>query len=92
MLLLLHLRFACGVAGDTDLPLIWEEEYRAKGRTKNLTTLKHTLLRGIPSCWRVFGGRAHFSAFLLLLAFIKNVSLMNPPWTQPALGGGSRLK
>ena len=49
-----------------------------KGRMEGLTTLIQTLLMGIPSCWRVFGGRAHFSASLLLLAFANNVSLLNP--------------
>ena len=48
---LLHLRFACGVAGDSDLPPIWEEVARTKGRIEGLATLNQTLLRGILSCW-----------------------------------------
>ena len=40
VLLLLHLRSACGVAGDADLPTIWEELARVKGRMEGPTTLK----------------------------------------------------
>ena len=35
-------------------------------------------MRGLTSCRQVLGGRDHFSASLPLLAFVKNVSLMNP--------------
>ena len=63
-----------------------------KGRIKGLTTLNHTLLRGIPSCRRVFGGRAHFSAYLLLLEFFKNLFYLEPlPGPSLRWGGGSRL-
>ena len=55
-LLLLHLRFVCGVAGDSGLPPIWEEVARAKGRIEVIGTLNQTLLRGLPSCQRDFGG------------------------------------
>ena len=75
---LLHLRFACGVAGDLDLSPIWEEVARAKGRMEGLATFNQTLLRGIPCCRRVFGGRAHFSASIPLLAFVNKTSLLNP--------------
>ena len=44
---------------------------------EGLATLNQTLLRGIPSCRRVFGGRAHFIASLPLLAFVKNAYLLN---------------
>ena len=59
-----------------------------KGRTEGLTTLYQMIMRGIPPHQRVFGRRSHFSVSLLLLAFINNVSLKTPPWTQPTLGGG----
>ena len=49
-----------------------------KGCMEGIVTLNQTLLRGLPSYWRFFRGGAHFSASLPLLAFIKNVSLMNP--------------
>ena len=49
-----------------------------KGCTKGLDNLNHTLLRRIPSFRRVFGGRAHFSASLPLLASIKNLLLLKP--------------
>ena len=38
-LLLPRLRFTCGVAGDGDLPPIWEEVARVKGPTEGLSTL-----------------------------------------------------
>ena len=66
------------MAVDADLPSIWEEEARAKGRMEGLATLNQTLLRGIPSCRRVFGGRAHFSISLPLLVFFNNMSLLDP--------------
>ena len=75
---LLHLRFACGVTVDGDLPTIWEAVYREKGRMDGLATLNQALMRGLTSCRRVFRGRANFSASLPLLAFVKNVSLRNP--------------
>ena len=43
-----------------------------------IATLNQALMRGLPSCRQIFGGRAHFSASLPLIAFVKNVSLMNP--------------
>ena len=45
-------------------------------------------MRGLPSCQRVFGGRAHFSASLALLALVKNVSLMNPSLDKACAKGG----
>ena len=60
----LHLHFACGVAGDYDLPPLWEAVALGRGKTEGLATLNQALMRGLPSCRRVFGGRAHFSAFL----------------------------
>ena len=36
---LIHLGFACGVVGDADLPIIWEELAHIKGRTEGLTIL-----------------------------------------------------
>ena len=75
---LLHLQFACGVEGDSDLTPIWEAVAQGQGKTKGLTTLNQALMRGLPSCWQLFGGRAHFSASLPLISLVKNVSLMNP--------------
>ena len=85
---LLHLRFACGVAVDAYHPPIWEELSLVKGRMEGLATLNQTLLKGLPSCWRVFGGRLHLSAFLPLLVFVKNVSLLNPSLEPTCSGGG----
>ena len=67
-----------GLAGDADLPRIWEEVARLKGHTEGLSTLNQTLLKVISSCRRFFWGRVHFYAFLPLLAFVNNVSLINP--------------
>ena len=53
---LLYLRFACGVSVDGDLPPIWEVVARLKGRVEGLATLNQTLMRGLPSCCRLFGG------------------------------------
>ena len=58
------------------------------GKTEGLATLNQALMRGLPSCWRVFGGRAHFSASLPLLALIKNVLLMNPSQDPACAWGG----
>ena len=70
-----------------DLPPIWEEVERVKGHMEGLATLNQTLLRGIPSCQRIFGGRAQFSASFPLLALVKNVLLLNP-YLDPACSGG----
>ena len=91
MLLLLHLRFAYGVVGYVDLPPIWEEVARMKGPAEGLFNLNQTLLRGIPSCRRVFEGRSHFSASLPLLALLKNMELMNPSLDPACAGRCSRL-
>ena len=85
---LLHLRFACRVAVDGDLPPIWEVVTQGKGRMEGLATLNQTLMRGLPSYSRVFGGRNHFSASLPLLAFVKSVSLMKPSLDPEFTGGG----
>ena len=45
-------------------------------------------MRGLPSCCQVFGGRAHFSASLPLLALVKNVSIWNPSLDPSYTGGG----
>ena len=73
-----------------DLPPIWEEVACVKGRMEGLDTPNQTLLRGISSYQRVFGGRAHFSASLPFLAFVKNVSLLNPSLDPACAGGGVR--
>ena len=87
----LHLRFACGVAGDNDLPPLWEAVALGRGKTEGLANLNQALMRGLPSCRRVFGGRAHFSASLPLLALVKNVLLMNPSLDPACAGGGFTL-
>ena len=68
---LLHLRFACGVAADGDLPTIWEAVTRGKGSMEGLATLNQALIQGMPSCCQVFRGRDHFRASLPLLTFVK---------------------
>ena len=75
---LLHLRFACGVAVEVELHPIWESVVRGRGKMEGLATLNQALMRGLSYCCRIFGWRAYFSASLPLLAFVKNVSLMNP--------------
>ena len=72
----------------TDLPPIWEEVAQVEGCTGGLVTLNQILFRGLQSCWRVLGGREHFSTFLPLLAFVNNVSLMNPYMDQDHAGEG----
>ena len=59
---LLYPRFACGVAGDGDLPPIWEAVVQGKGRTEGPDTLNWKLMRGSPLCCWSFGDRMHFSA------------------------------
>ena len=55
---------------------------------EGLASLNQTLLRGIPSYQQVFGGLAHFSAPLTLLAFIKNVTLLKPSLDLSCTGRG----
>ena len=86
-LCLLHLQFACGVAVDRELPPIWEAVARRKGRIEGIATLNQALMKGLTSCRLVFGGRTHLSASFLLLAFKKNVSLLNP-YLNPTCTGG----
>ena len=85
---LMHPPFSCGVEVDVDLPPIWEAVAWGKGQMEGLATLNQSLTRGLPSCCRVFGGRAHFSSSLPLLAFVKNVSLLNPSLDPAYTGGG----
>ena len=63
-------RFACGVAGYNYLPPLWEAVALGRGKTEGLATLNQALMRGLPSCRQVFGGRAHFSASLPLLTLV----------------------
>ena len=86
-LLLLNLCFMYGVAGDGCLPLIWGAVARVRVRTEGITTLNQNLMRGFPSCYRLFGGIAHFSASLPLLVLLKNVLLWNPS-VDPYFSGG----
>ena len=60
-------------------------------KTEGLATLNQALMRGLPSCRRVFGGRAYFSASLPLLALVKNVSIMNPSLYPLCSEGGFTL-
>ena len=41
---LLHLRFAYGVAGDSDLPPLWEVVALGRGKTEGLATLNQALM------------------------------------------------
>ena len=75
---LLHLRFSCRVVVYGGLPVIWEAVARGKWCMEGLATLNQALIRGLPSCHWVFGGRDHFNASLPLLTFVKSVSLLNP--------------
>ena len=86
---LLHLRFACGLAGDSDPPPIWEAVAQGRGKTEGLTTLNQALMRGLPYFRKLFGGRAHFCAYFPLLALVKNISLMNPSLDPLCTGGGA---
>ena len=54
-----------------DLPPIWESVAQGRGEMDGLATLNQALMRGLPSCRQIFGGRTHFSASLPLLAFVK---------------------
>ena len=71
-----------------ELPPIWESVAQGPGKMDRLANLNQALMRGLPSCRRIFGGRAHFSASHPLLAFIKNVSLLNPSLDPVCTGGG----
>ena len=73
---------------DVDLSPIWEAVAWGRGNMEGLAILNQVLMRGLPSCRRVFGGRAHFSASLTLITFVKNVSLMNPYLNPTCTGGG----
>ena len=74
-----------------DLPPIYEVVTHVKERTEGLTTLNQKLLRGVPLCWRGFGGMEHFSASLTLLVFLRNMYLMNPYLDPAYAGAGSHL-
>ena len=71
-----------------DLPPIWESVARGRGKMDTLATLNQALMRGLPSCRRIFVGRSHFSTPPPLLAFVKNVSLLNPSLNHVCTGGG----
>ena len=51
---------------------------RTKGRTEGIYILNQALLRGLMSCWLVFGGSDYFSASLLLINFVIDIFLVNP--------------
>ena len=85
---LLYLRFACDVAVDGDLPPIWEAVSQGKGMLEGLATLNQALIRGLQSCRQVFGRKYNFSASLDLLAFVNNLSLLNPSLEPACTGGG----
>ena len=51
---LLHLRFACRVAMDGDLPPIWEAVAQGKGRMEGIATLNQALMSWMSSCCWVF--------------------------------------
>ena len=85
---LLQIRFVCGVAADVDLPPIWESVARGQGKMDRLATLNQALMRCLPYSPRISRGRAHFSAYPPLLAFVKNVSLLNPSLDPVCTGGG----
>ena len=55
-ILILHLRFDFGVAGNGDMSPIREEVLRGKGRTEGLETINQTVMRRLTFCCWVFGG------------------------------------
>ena len=89
---LLHFRLVCGVVVDGYLPTIWEAFYKWRGRMEVMTTLNQTVLRGLPSCFRLLLGRFQLSASFPLIAFVKNISLLDPSLDPACIGwgGGSR--
>ena len=87
-LLLLHLRFACGVALDGYLSPFWEAVAQRKRRMEGLATQNKAVMRGLPYCYLVFRGRAHFSTSLPLLVFVKREPAEPPPWPYLHSGGG----
>ena len=87
-LFLLHLRFACGVAGDSELPPIWYAIVQGRGKTEGLTTMNQALMRGLPSFQKIFWGRAHFSSSLPLLAFVWSVLLRKTSLDPACARGG----
>ena len=88
---LLHLRFAYGVAVDVNLPPIWESVARGRGKMDGLATLNQALMRGLPYCCRIIGGRAHFSASPPPARFCKKREPVEPlPRPRVYRGGGSR--
>ena len=72
---------------DGYVPPIWDAVAWGKGRMEGIVTLNQALMRVLPFCCRVFGGRAHFNSSLPLLAFVKNVSLLNPSLNPSCKGG-----
>ena len=68
---------------------IWESVTQEQGKMEGLATLNQALMTALPSCRRIFGGRAQFSASLTLLRFVKNVSLLNPSLDPTCTGAGS---
>ena len=58
-----------------------------KGRKEGIANRNQEILRGLPLCRRVLGGRAHFNAFPPILAFINKLSLMNPSLNTTYAGG-----
>ena len=52
-------------------PPLLEAVTLGQGKAEGLAPLNQALMRELPSCWRVFGVRAHFSASLPLLAIVK---------------------
>ena len=84
---LLHLRFVCGVAADVEPPPIWEAVAWGQGNMDGLATLNQALMRGLPSCRRIFGGRTNFRGSLPLIVFVKNV-IFNEPLPRPCLHRG----
>ena len=64
---------------------------RTEFRTEVLATLNQTLMRGLPSCFWIFGERSHFSASPPLLVLVKNTSLWNPSLDPSCAGEGFHL-
>ena len=85
---LLHPYFFFRVSEDGGLTPIWEATARRNGRTEGLETLNQTLMRGLPYCCWVFGGRVHISASIPLMSLFKTVLLWKPSLYLSCAGRG----
>ena len=76
-----------------DYYLCWSVESLLTRRPSTGTSLHLQAKQKVsmPYCLRVFGDKTHFSAYLPLLALVKNVSIMNPSLYPLCSEGGFTL-